>query len=257
MVVDVGGGTSEMAVISLGGIVVSRSVRVGGYEMDEAITHYLRARAPAGDRLADGRADQDRDRLGRCRCIPRRRSRSAAATWSPGCPPRSSCAARRSARRSWRRPARSCRRSATRSRRRRRSWPRDIARDGILLAGGGTLVRGFPELVAEETGMPVFSAESPLTCVAFGSGQALAHFDQLSRTSRHRVPVASPRTGARRSLIALEPAAASGAGRREQDQERIDRLAEARRLDVDQHDAEHEQQRDDPEPLRGRRGPAA
>src|SRR5437763_17038658 len=43
MVVDVGGGTSEMAVITLGGIVVSRSVRVGGYEMDEAISHYLRA----------------------------------------------------------------------------------------------------------------------------------------------------------------------------------------------------------------------
>src|SRR5213080_1921236 len=43
MVVDVGGGTSEMAVISLGGIVISRSVRVGGYEMDEAISHYLRA----------------------------------------------------------------------------------------------------------------------------------------------------------------------------------------------------------------------
>ena len=64
MVVDVGGGTSEMAVISLGGIVVSRSVRVGGYEMDEAITSYLRNAAPAGDRLADGRADQDRDRLG-------------------------------------------------------------------------------------------------------------------------------------------------------------------------------------------------
>jgi rod shape-determining protein MreB len=64
----------------------------------------------------------------------------------------------------------------------------DIARDGILLAGGGTLVRGFEELVAEETGMPVFSAESPLTCVAFGSGQALDHFDQLSRSSRHRVP---------------------------------------------------------------------
>jgi rod shape-determining protein MreB len=68
----------------------------------------------------------------------------------------------------------------------------DIAKDGILLAGGGTLVRGFQELVAEETGMPVYSAESPLTCVAFGSGQALAHFDQLSRASRHRVPSLTP-----------------------------------------------------------------
>jgi rod shape-determining protein MreB len=59
----------------------------------------------------------------------------------------------------------------------------DIARDGILLAGGGTLLRGFAELVAAETGMPVFSAESPLTCVAVGSGQALDHFDQLGLTA--------------------------------------------------------------------------
>jgi rod shape-determining protein MreB len=62
----------------------------------------------------------------------------------------------------------------------------DIAKDGILLAGGGTLVRGFPELVAAETGMPVFRAESPLTCVAFGSGQALAHIDQLTIAARRR-----------------------------------------------------------------------
>jgi rod shape-determining protein MreB len=62
----------------------------------------------------------------------------------------------------------------------------DIARDGILLAGGGILVRGFPDLVAHETGMPVFRAESPLTCVAFGSGQALDHIDQLALAARHR-----------------------------------------------------------------------
>jgi rod shape-determining protein MreB len=60
----------------------------------------------------------------------------------------------------------------------------DIARHGILLAGGGTLLAGFPELVAEETGMPVYRAESPLTCVAFGSGQALEHFDSLIPTRR-------------------------------------------------------------------------
>src|SRR5206468_665125 len=60
----------------------------------------------------------------------------------------------------------------------------DIARDGILLAGGGTLLRGFPELVAADTGMPVFLADSPLTCVAFGSGQALMHFDDLAKATR-------------------------------------------------------------------------
>ena len=53
-----------------------------------------------------------------------------------------------------------------------------------LLAGGGTLIRGFPELVAAETGMPVYRTESPLTCVAVGSGQALDHLDQLSVVAR-------------------------------------------------------------------------
>ncbi len=70
MVVDIGGGTSEMAVISLGGIALSRSVRVGGYEMDEAITRYLRGGVLVGDRLADGRGDQDRDRIGDRRFVP-------------------------------------------------------------------------------------------------------------------------------------------------------------------------------------------
>ena len=69
----------------------------------------------------------------------------------------------------------------------------DLARDGILLVGGGTLVRGFPELVANETGMPVERSESPLTCVAFGSGAALDHFDQLlSGGGRHRTELVTP-----------------------------------------------------------------
>ena len=60
----------------------------------------------------------------------------------------------------------------------------DISKNGILLAGGGTLVRGFDEMVAADTGMPVFQAESPLTCVAVGSGEALAHFDTLNLAAR-------------------------------------------------------------------------
>jgi rod shape-determining protein MreB len=68
----------------------------------------------------------------------------------------------------------------------------DIARDGILLAGGGTLVRGFAELVGNETGMPVCSAESPLTCVVYGSGLALDQLDKLSRMSRRGRPSLTP-----------------------------------------------------------------
>jgi rod shape-determining protein MreB len=68
----------------------------------------------------------------------------------------------------------------------------DVARDGILLAGGGTLIAGFPEMVAEETGMPVYRAESPLTCVAVGSGQALDHLDTLSVARQLGRPPTTP-----------------------------------------------------------------
>jgi rod shape-determining protein MreB len=183
MVVDVGGGTSEMAVISLGGIVISSSVRVGGYEMDDAIAHYLRAahQLAIGSRTAEtikisggsvtpldpeetievrGRhlitglptaVELRTEEIRAAISAPVREIMQAVRDTLEQTPP---------------------------------ELASDIARDGILLAGGGTLVRGFPELVAAETGMPVFRAQSPLTCVAFGSGQALMHFDELSRSSR-------------------------------------------------------------------------
>jgi rod shape-determining protein MreB len=177
-----------MAVISLGGIVVSRSVRVGGYEMDEAITHYLRnahhlaigSRTAEQIKIAIGSATplhpevafEVRGRhliTGLPTAVELRSEEVRAAIAAP------------------------IREILQAIRDTLEETPpelaSDIARDGILLAGGGTLVRGFDELVAAETGMPVFSAESPLTCVATGSGQALAHFDQLSLSSRHRRPI--------------------------------------------------------------------
>ncbi len=85
MVVDIGGGTSEVAVISLGGIVESESVRTGGYELDEAIDELHPPRAPHGDRRADGRGHQVRDRVGRAAARRSWPPRSAAATSRPGC----------------------------------------------------------------------------------------------------------------------------------------------------------------------------
>jgi rod shape-determining protein MreB len=69
----------------------------------------------------------------------------------------------------------------------------DIAREGILLAGGGTLLRGLPELVTDRTGMAVTLAESPLTCVAIGSGQALEHFDQIPAGGARHATITSRR----------------------------------------------------------------
>jgi rod shape-determining protein MreB and related proteins len=185
MVVDVGGGTSEMAVISLGAIVVSRSVRVGGYEMDEAITQYLRS----AHHLAIGSRTAETIKIQLASAIPLQQEDTVEVRGRhllTGLPTavelhseevRAAIAA----------PLREIMQAVHDT---LEDTPpelaSDIARDGILLAGGGTLVRGFSNLVAAETGMPVCSAESPLTCVAFGSGQALAHFDELSASSRRR-----------------------------------------------------------------------
>ena len=180
MVVDVGGGTSEMAIISLGGIVLSRSLRVGGYEMDEAIARYMRAEhslaigAPTAEaiKIAIGAAvplvpEEAYEVRGRhlLTGLPTevllRSGEVLAAIRSPlgeivgavkdtleQTPP---------------------------------ELTGDIARDGILLAGGGVLLRSFRELLSRETGLPVSLSSSPLTCVALGSGGALSHFDDLSR----------------------------------------------------------------------------
>jgi rod shape-determining protein MreB and related proteins len=188
MVVDVGGGTSEMAVISLGGIVVSRSVRVGGYEMDEAISHYMRA----VHKLAIGSQTAERIKIAIGSVIPQDPEDSFEVrgrhllTGLPTGIELSAAEVREAISAPLGEILQAIRDTLEET---PPELASDIARDGILLAGGGTLVRGFADLVAAETGMPVFPAESPLTCVVYGSGQALAHLDRLSRTSRQRGPM--------------------------------------------------------------------
>jgi rod shape-determining protein MreB and related proteins len=191
MVVDVGGGTSEMAVISLGGIVVSRSVRVGGYEMDDAIAAYLRS----VHQLAIGSQTAERIKIGVGSALPLAEEPTMEVrgrhlvTGLPTAVQLSAGEVRQAIASPLNEILQAIRDTLEET---PPELASDIAKGGILLAGGGTLVRGFQERVAEETGMPVFSAESPLTCVAYGSGQALDHLDKLARTSRHRAPSLTP-----------------------------------------------------------------
>jgi rod shape-determining protein MreB len=190
MVVDVGGGTSEMAIISMGGIVVSRSIRVGGYEMDEAIAHYLRN----VHHLAVGSQTAERIKLELGSVMPLDPELTVPVrgrhllTGLPTAIELSSAEVRAAITGTINEIIQAIRDTLEQT---PPELASDIARDGILLAGGGTLIRGFEDLVAQETGMPVFSADSPLTCVAYGSGQALAHMDALAAASRHRRPVLS------------------------------------------------------------------
>jgi rod shape-determining protein MreB len=187
MVVDVGGGTSEMAVISLGGIVVSQSVRVGGYEMDEAIGHYLRS----VHQLAIGSQTAERIKMSLASVMPLAEEKTMEVrgrhlvTGLPTAVSLSSAEVRSAIKVPVGEILQAIRDTLEQT---PPELASDIARDGILLAGGGVLVDGFADLVAQETGMPVFLAESPLTCVASGSGEALAHLDSLARTRRYRAP---------------------------------------------------------------------
>jgi rod shape-determining protein MreB len=184
MVVDIGGGTSEMAVISLGGIVISTSVRVGGYEMDEAISHYLRSEYQLA--IGSRTAETIKITLGSATALPSEETMDVRGrhlvTGLPTAVPLRSEEVRIAIASPLGEILQAIRNTLEQT---PLELASDIARDGILLAGGGTLIRGFDELVAAETGMPVYRAESPLTCVAVGSGQALDHLDQLAVGRRH------------------------------------------------------------------------
>ena len=143
MVVDIGGGTSEVAVISLGGIVVSQSIRVGGDELDEAIVNHCKTPPQAGDRPADRRGGQARGRLGADAAARRSGPRSAAATSSPACRRRSCSAPRRSARRSTSRSATIVDAVKDTLDRTPPELAGDIMDRGITLAGGGALLQGL------------------------------------------------------------------------------------------------------------------
>jgi rod shape-determining protein MreB and related proteins len=185
MVVDVGGGTSEVAVISLGGIVLSRSLRVGGYELDEAITRYLRVEHHLA--IGSQTAEAIKVSIGSAMASASEEVYAVRGRHLMTGLPTEVVLHSGEVREAIAAPLGEIVRAVKDTL--EQTPPEltgDIAREGILLAGGGTLLRGFPELVAAETGLPVVSAESPLTCVVTGSGQALDHFDQLTPSGASR-----------------------------------------------------------------------
>ncbi|HEU0318407.1 MAG TPA: rod shape-determining protein [Solirubrobacteraceae bacterium] len=185
MVVDVGGGTSEVAVISLGGIVLSRSIRVGGYEMDEALGQYMRnvhhlaigSRTAEAIKLSVGSALPFADEE-----VTPVRGRHLV-TGLPSEVQLNSAEVREAIRAPIQEILLAIKETLEET---PPELAGDISQEGILLAGGGTLLRGLAGLVEAETGMPTTVCESPLTCVVIGSGQALEHYDQLTGSATGR-----------------------------------------------------------------------
>ena len=183
MVIDVGGGTTEVAVISLGGMVVWESIRVGGYEMDDAIVDHVKSmhKLLIGQETAEtakieiGSVSPDDDAgettvAGRdlVTGLLRRVTISGA-----------------DVRRALEGPVS---RIVVAVKDTLERTPPELAADlgerGIVLAGGGSLLRGLDEKLRAEVGLPVQVADSPLTCVAEGAGRSLDELETLDRAAK-------------------------------------------------------------------------
>jgi rod shape-determining protein MreB len=183
MVVDIGGGTTEVAVISLGGIVVSSSVRVGGYELDDAVTAWMRHQH--GLAIGQQTAEDIKVELGSAMPLEEEleveiRGRHLA-SGLPKAVQISSSEIREALADNVQIIVDAVKETLERT---PPELAADIAQSGILLAGGGVLLQGFAERIAEETGMPTTLAESPLTCVVIGSGMALEEFGAMVRSDQ-------------------------------------------------------------------------
>ena len=174
-----------MAIISLGSIVLSRSLRVGGYEMDEAIARHMRSEHSLA--IGSQTAEAIKIAIGAAvALVPEETSEVRGRHLLTGLPTEVSLSSGE-VRAAIAGPLGEIVNAVKDTL--EQTPPEltgDIARDGILLAGGGVLLRGFDERLALETGLPVYLAPSPLTCVVLGSGGALSHFDHLSKPAGKR-----------------------------------------------------------------------
>jgi rod shape-determining protein MreB len=183
MVVDIGGGTSEVAVISLGGIVISRSLRVGGYELDEAISAYVRRRH--GLAIGERTAEDVKLEIGSAHELAEELTMEVRGRELVSGLPKTVALTSEEVRQALSEPVQAIVDAVKET---LEQTPPELAADigerGIVMAGGSSLLGGFRERLREETGMPVEHADSPLTAVAIGSGLALDEFDTLARSDK-------------------------------------------------------------------------
>ncbi|MDH4145653.1 MAG: rod shape-determining protein [Acidimicrobiia bacterium] len=178
MVVDIGGGTTEVAVISLGGIVASESVRVGGDEMDEGIMQYIKKEY----NLALGERTSEEVKIALGSAWPMREELQADVRGRDLITglPKTVAITTTEIREALAEPVVTIVDAVKVT---LDKTPPELAADimeqGITLAGGGALLNGLDRRLAHETGMPIRIAENPLYCVALGSGQSLEEFDAL------------------------------------------------------------------------------
>ncbi|HLG26204.1 MAG TPA: rod shape-determining protein [Paenisporosarcina sp.] len=184
MVVDIGGGTTEVAVISLGGIVTSESVRVAGDAMDHAITSYIRKmyNLTIGERTAEAIKIE----IGSAKVIDNiEKMEIRGRDLVTGLPKTLEISSEEI--------AEALKESVAAIidgvKKTLEQTPPELSADvmerGIVLTGGGALLKNLDKVISDETSMPVFIAENPLDCVAIGTGMALDHMKMIRQNSKH------------------------------------------------------------------------
>jgi rod shape-determining protein MreB len=181
MIVDIGGGTTEVAVTSLGGIVVARSIRVAGDEMDEDIINYSRQKYNL--LIGEQMAEAVKIEAGSAYPLEQEQMVSIRGrnliTGLPECIDVSSVELREALRNSVGIIVDTVRQAIDET---PPELISDLMEHGIALAGGGALLKGLAQRLSEETRMRVYVAEDPLSCVARGAGKVLEDFDILQKT---------------------------------------------------------------------------
>jgi rod shape-determining protein MreB and related proteins len=177
MIIDIGGGTTDIAVISLDGIVVRQSIKVAGDKFDEAITSYIRKkhRLMIGERTAEDLKINIGSAFKREEVSMEIRGRDLISGL-----PKNLIVSSEEMREALKEPVRAiaeCAHSVL------EKTPPELAADimekGIIMTGGGSLLNGLNDLIAEVTKVPVNVSEDAVSCVAMGTGKALDYLDQL------------------------------------------------------------------------------
>jgi len=178
MIVDIGGGTTEVAVISLGGIVASQSVRVGGDELDEAIIQFIKKEYSLA--LGERTAEEVKVALGSAWPLEEELHAEIRGRDLVTGLPKTIVTSTEELREALEEPVSAiCDAVKVTLDKTPPELAADIMEQGIVLAGGGALLHGLSHRLEHETGMPIEIADSPLHCVAIGSGQSLEEFEAL------------------------------------------------------------------------------
>src|SRR6201981_797643 len=183
MIVDVGGGTTEVAVVSLSGIVYSKSVRIAGDEMDEAIVQYIRKHYNL--LVGERRAEEIKIKLGSAYPMAGERNTMEVKGRDliDGIP-KTIVVTDEGIREALREPVMTIVETVrTCLERTPPELAADIVDKGIVLTGGGALLRGLDLLLRQETDLPITVADDALSCVALGTGKVLDHLDLLRKVA--------------------------------------------------------------------------